>query len=84
MTLGVVVSDGVLNDVAERLLQQREVPFEDDRLLGDGELERDSPPRGDRSMAFDDTLDQAIEIDPVTVREVGMSLEACSGVQIVE
>ena len=64
-----VVADRVLHDVAECLLEQREVARKLDHALWHANLEGDLLSLRDRSMAVDDAFDEPVQVDRVLVRK---------------
>jgi hypothetical protein len=69
MTAGSVVSNRVLNEIAKRLFQECEVALNLDRALRHRDFERYLPSACDWPVPIDDALDEAIQVDRVSVRQ---------------
>ena len=84
MPTGAVVADRVLDEVPECLLDQGEIASELHYSFRDRDFEGNLLPPRDRSMTFDDPLDESIEVDRVFVGKPFGRLQSCCRVEIVK
>jgi hypothetical protein len=72
MAAGAMVADGVVNEIARGLFEQRLVAVDEEDLLGNGELQRDTRGRCDGTVPVDDARDEGVQVDR-RARDVGLA-----------
>ena len=76
--------DSVLDDIAEGLFQEREIPAEDDSILRNGGLQSNALASRDRSVAIGHPLHQSTQIDLIVVGQPLSGFESSARVQVVK
>src|SRR5690606_3587577 len=69
MPPSMAIADGVVDEVRERLLEERHVGPERDRRLGHREVEGETALVRDAAMARDDPPDERVQVDAREARE---------------